>query len=198
MSPDEIQTALQAAFNRCDAASCPLTDTQKEILLQLVEQLKRNSHPVVSDTPNPLDELTPEELQAFLEFVKAEEERTRSWKAQLLNDWLHEKDSGAVQFIRESYGLRWLNRIESHHLDKYKDAQKLTVGDRIEVCNGLWEWVQEDGPCQREWYSCTVIKMEENNDNTLTKCTIRFTNGAEYEIQGIYSWNRYYWRKPMR
>lgn len=58
MSQDEIEAALQAAFNRCDAASCPLTDTQKQILLQVVEQIQGN-HASVSDVANPLDETDP-------------------------------------------------------------------------------------------------------------------------------------------
>ncbi len=149
MTPDEIETALQAAFNSCDAVGCPLTDTQKQILQQVVEQIQGNSNSRASDIANPLDELTPEELEAFLEFVKGEELRNRTWKVQLLNDWLQENDSGTVKFIRQRYGLQWLNRVESYHFDKYsyfEDALKLKLGDRIEVSNALWEWVQEDGP----------------------------------------------------
>ncbi|MBW4634027.1 MAG: hypothetical protein KME30_19610 [Iphinoe sp. HA4291-MV1] len=198
MSPDEIEVALQVAFYRCDGASCPLSDTQKEILLQVLEQIK-GSHTAVSDIANPLDELTPEELQAFLEFVKAQEEQNRSWKAQLLNDWLHENDSGAVQFIRDRYGLTWLNRVEPHHFDKYSESDilKLKVGDRIEVCNALWEWVQDGGPCSPQWYSCIVTKVDETGDGdySSTNCIIRFNNGAEFEIQGMYEWNRFHWRR---
>lgn len=198
MSPDEIKVALQAAFYRCDVASCPLSDTQKEILLQVLEQMK-GSHPTVSDIANPLDELTKEELQAFFEFVKAQEEQNCSWKAQLLNDWLQENDSGAVQFIRDRYGLQWLNRIEPYHFEKYsaQDVLKLKVGDRIEVCNALWEWVQDNGPCPPEWYSCIVIKVDEisNGDDSCTNCIIRFNNGSEFEIQGMYEWNRFNWRR---
>jgi hypothetical protein len=130
MSPDEMKAALQAAFDRCDVASCPLCDTHKEILLQVLEQIK-GSHTGVSDIANPLDELTKEELQAFLEFLKAQEEQNGSWKAQLLNDWVNENDSGAVQFLRDRYGLSWLSRIEPHHFDKYftQDVLKLKVGD---------------------------------------------------------------------
>ncbi|ARV61016.1 hypothetical protein BZZ01_22470 [Nostocales cyanobacterium HT-58-2] len=201
MSPDEIKVALQTAFYRCDMASCPLSDTQKEILLHVLEQVKGNSYPPVSDLANPLDELTPEELQAFLEFVKAQEEQNHSWKVQLLNDWLNENNSGAVQFIRDRYGLSWVNRIEPHHFDRYsaKDILKLKVGDHIEVCNALWEWVQDDGPCPREWYSCTVIKVDEisNGNYASTNCIIRFNNGSEFEIQGIYEWNRFHWRRPQ-
>lgn len=201
MSPDEIKAALQAAFNRCDTASCPLTDTQKQILLQVVEQIQLNSNADVSDIPNPLDELKPEELQAFLKFVKAQEEHNRPWKAQLLNDWLHENDSGAVQFVRDRYGLQWLNRIEPDHFDKYSvEDVKLKVGDGIEVCNALWEWVQENGPCSREWFSCTVIRIDQisDGDYSSTNCIIRFINGSEYEIQGIYEWNSYNWRRLNR
>ncbi|MDZ8237764.1 MAG: hypothetical protein RMZ69_11435 [Nostoc sp. ChiQUE01a] len=206
MTPDEIETAMQTAFNSCDAIGCPLTDTQKQILLQFVEQIQGNSNSRASDIPNPLDELTPEELEAFLEFVKTEEQRNRTWKVQLLNDWLLENDSGTVQFIRQRYGLQWLNRVESYHFDKYcyfEDALKLKVGDRIEVCNALWEWVQEDGPCKPEWFPSIVIQVDEISDvyeglrlrnNSSTNCVVRFFNGAEYEIQGIYEWNRYNWR----
>jgi hypothetical protein len=203
MTPDEIEAAILAAFDRCDAVSCPLTDTQKLILLQVVEQIQGNSISGMSNIANPLDELTPEELEAFLQFVKDEEQRSRTWKVQLLNDWLLENDSGTVQFIRKRYGLQWLNRVESYHFDKYsyfEDALKLRVGDRIEVSNALWEWVQEDGPCKREWFPCMVIHLEEISDynDASTNCVVRFFNGAEYEIQGIYEWNRYNWRWPQR
>jgi hypothetical protein len=201
MTPDEIEAALQAAFNCCDAASCPLTVTQKQILLQVVEQIQGNPNFRVSDSANPLDELTPEELEAFLQFVKVEEEENRTWKVQLLNDWLLEQDSGKVQFIRQRYGLQWLNRVESYHFYKYADGEdglKLKIGDRIEVSNALWEWVQENGPCQREWFPCMVIQVEEisNGDESFTNCQIRFYDGNELEIQGIYEWNRYNWRCP--
>ncbi|MEH2336684.1 hypothetical protein [Nostoc sp.] len=202
MTPDEIEAAMLAAFNDCDAASCPLTDTQKQILLQVVEQIPGNTSGA-SGIPNPLDELNPEELEVFLQFVKDEEQLNRTWKVQLLNDWLLENDSGTVQFIRQRYGLQWLNRVESYHFDKYsyfEDALKLRVGDRIEVSNALWEWVQQDGPCKREWFPCMVIQVEEisNGDDSSTNCVVRFFNGAEYEIQGMYEWNRYNWRWPQK
>ena len=210
MNPDEIEAALQTAFKRCHAASCPLTDMQKQILLQVFEQIQRNSSPTTSDITNPLDELTPEELEAFLEFVKAEEEQNRTWKVQLLNDWLLAQDSGKVQFIRQTYGLQWLNRVESYHFDKYsylEEALKLRIGDtfgrrshRIEVSNALWEWIPGDDSYQREWFPCMVINIDEIHDNghTFTNCQIRFFNGTEYDIQGIYEWNRYNWRWPQQ
>ncbi|NMF63197.1 hypothetical protein [Brasilonema octagenarum] len=208
MSPDEIKAVLQAAFDRCDVASCPLSDMQKGILLQILEQIK-GSQTGVSDSANPLDELTKQELQAFLEFFKAQEQQDGSWKAQLLNDWLNENDSGAVQFIRDRYGLSWLNRIEPYHFDKYftKDVLKLkvgdapagslTIGDRIEICNALWEWVQDNGPCTPEWYPCIVINVNQisDGDSSSTDCIVRFYNGAEFEIQGMYEWNRVHWRR---
>lgn len=201
MTPDEIEAALQTAFNRCDAASCPLSDTQKQILLQVVELIQGNSYSGELNIANPLDELTKEELSAFLQFVKTEEQQNRTWKVQLLNDWLQQKDSGAVQFIRNRYGLQWLYRVESFHFDKYsdfEDALKLRVGDRIEISNALWEWVQDDGPCKREWFSCIVIAIDVigSSDDLFTNCIIRFPNGTEYQIQGINEWNRYNWRWP--
>jgi hypothetical protein len=199
MTPDEIQAALQAAFKCCDAASCPLTEMQKQILLQVIEQIPGNSNFEVLEIANPLDELTSEELAAFLQFVKTHEQDNGNWKAQFFNDWLNASDSGEVQFIREHYGLQWLNRLQSYHFDKYvyfADALKLKAGDRIEVSNAMWEWVQDDGPCKREWFDCVVLQVEEisNGDDFCSNCIVRFNNGAEYEIQGIYEWNRYNWR----
>lgn len=209
MTPAEFEAALQAAFNRCVAASCPLTQRQKQILLQVVEELMRkqlelpDSIAAGSDTANPLDELTADQRQIFLQFVKEQEQQNRPWKIKLLNDWLQERYSGPVQFIRDRYGPQWLNRLDPVHFAKYaelegEEALKLKVGDRIEVSNGLWEWVQETGPCSREWFLCTVIRVDQDGgDNAFTNCIIRFSNGAEYEIQGMYEWNRYNWRWPQ-
>ena len=198
MTPDEIEIALQAAFNRCDTARCPLTDGQKIILLEVIsKEINGNSSQGEPDDVNPLKELTFEELQIFNQFVKEQEQLNRSWKVQLLNDWLQEKDSGVVQFIREHYGIQWLSRVENYHFDELgtEENLKLKVGDRIEVCNGLWEWVQEGTSCAPQWFLCSVIHLEEiaDGDTCYTTCTIRFNNGAEYQIQGIYQWNRYHW-----
>jgi hypothetical protein len=202
MTPDEIETALQAAFNSCDAASCPLTDTQKQILLGVIEQMQGDTKSQIN-IANPLDELSPEELAAFLKFVQATEAQNCTWKVQLLNDWLHENDSGNVQFIRERYGLAWLNRVETYHFNKYchiEEALKLRVGDRIEVCNALWEWVQDNGPCQRQWFAGIVLEIDEiaDGDGLPSNCVVRLYNGSEYQIPGIYQWNRYNWRWPER
>lgn len=195
MNPAEIEATLQAAFENCEAAGCALTEQQKVILIQAIAQQSE------ATTANPLSELTTEERYQLWEYIKQLQQENRDWKIQLLNDWLLGRDSGQVQFIRDRYGLSWLNRIKPIHLAEYADieaeeALRLRVGDRIEVSNGLWEWVQETGPCSREWYSCTVLQIKETWDgsSTTTSCIVRFTDGTEYEIQGIYSWNRYNWR----
>ena len=199
MTPDEIEVALQTAFTHCDAARCPLTDGQKKILLQAMSnQINGNSSQDLLDDQNPLKELTSEELQILSEYVQEIEQQNRSWKTQLLNDWLQEKDSGVVQFIRERYGIQWINKIEKYHFDEFATEAnlKLKVGDRIEVCNGLWEWVQEGTACEPQWFICSVINVEEigDNDRNYTTCTIRFNDGGEYQIQGVYQWNSYQWR----
>ncbi|WP_250124550.1 hypothetical protein [Chroococcidiopsis sp. CCMEE 29] len=210
MTPAEIEAALQTAFNRCDVDNCPLTEQQKQILLKVVEELMLNQLELLDssnlelNSANPLGELTPEQRQRFLQFVKEQEQQNRPWKIKLLNDWLKEHDSGSVQFIRDQYGPQWLNQIKPIHIAEYaeegEEALKLKVGDRIEVSNALWEWVQENGPCSREWVSCTVIQVEEiwDSQGVSTYCIIRFNNGAEYEIQGMYQWNRYNWRWPSK
>lgn len=208
MTPAEIKAVLQAAFNNCDLANCSLSDQQKRILLQVVEelavrQLQLDTNSLELNTANPLDELSSDQRSRLLEFVKEQEQQNRPWKIQLLNDWLEERDSGQVQFIRDRYGMQWLNSIKPIHIAEYADdgeeALKLKVGDRIEVSNSLWEWVQETGPCSREWITCTVISVNEIGEGNyaVTKCIIRFNNGAEYEIQGVYQWNRYNWRWPQ-
>ncbi len=185
MTPADLEAALQAAFSRCDISFCPLSEEQKLIMLQVAEELSGQK----ASTDNPLDELSPEQRQSFWQYIQVQEQQNRSWKAQLLNDWLQERDSGEMQFIRDAYGFAWLNRIRPVHIAKYaQEVLKLKIGDRIEVSNALWEWVQENGPCSREWFLCTVIAVDD------TSCLIRFSNGAEYQIQGVYSWNRYNWR----
>jgi hypothetical protein len=94
--------------------------------------------------------------------------------------------------------------VQTHHLAEYaEETLTLKVGDRIEVSNSLWEWVQDEGPCRREWVSCLVVSVTATCDNGSTipasyqchtNCTVRFDNGSEYEIQGMYEWNRYSWR----
>ncbi|MBW4486321.1 MAG: hypothetical protein KME12_00880 [Trichocoleus desertorum ATA4-8-CV12] len=208
MTKAEIEAVLQAAFRRCDAVNYPLNAQQKQILLSMVVELERLQRPSNdadgnNETENPLDELTAEQRRTLLEFVKQQEQQNHPWKIKLLNDWLHNRDSASMQFIRELYGPQWLNRVQPKHVTAYaeldnRETLKVKVGDRIEVCNSLWEWVQAEGPCAPEWFSCTVIGVAEKADNgqAYTSCLIRFDSGMEYEIQGIYRWNRYNWRWP--
>ena len=204
MDQGKIKSALEAAFIQCEIALCPLTDRQKQILLQMLIEISGAN---LAQTPsesaeNPLDELNPQQRQALLEYIQTQEQQNISWKAKLLNDWLDDRNSGSVQFIRDSYGLQWLSQVQKVHLAEYwehPDKLALKVGDRIEVCNGLWEWVQDDGPCKREWYPCLVVGVAEvtGDEASYTSCTVRFENGAEFEIQGIYQWNHSYWRFPQ-
>jgi hypothetical protein len=219
MTQAEIEAVLLAAFSQCESAGVPLGMEQREILLQIIsgfvqsrfshgdshsgngstdDRLIQEANHGVTD--NPLSELTPSQRQAFLRFVRQETEQNRSWKVQLLNDWLQGCTSGSVQFVREIYGLTWLERVQPAHLAEYADdTLPLQVGDRIEVSNSLWEWVQDDGPCSREWFPCTVVAITTGEEtvaqpNSDICCTIRFDNGMEYELQSIYDWNRYNWR----
>jgi hypothetical protein len=231
MTPSEIEAALNAAFSLCEAALQPLSDRQKQILQQAVKtavQFEMDAKQQDGDRnlladraseanlDNPLEQLTVEEREAFLAFVTLQERQNQPWKATLLNDWLNGKSSGAVQFIRERYGIQWVEQITPAHLAPYlrlenDDQLRLKVGDRIEVTNGLWEWVQEAGPCSREWFPCTVVSIlqtatadegdltqRENTTEASPKnevsCIIRFEDGTEYEIQGMYDWNRPNWR----
>lgn len=184
---------LNTAFAECEALGQPLNAQQQMLLRQAIARI---AQPNGISTPNPLEELSPEERQTLLDFIHEQEQLNRPWKAQLLNDWLAGHDSGSVQFLRDAYGLAWLERVQPEHVLAYRQPQQLRVGDRIEVANSLWEWVQEDGPCLREWVPCTVIHVEEypSEERPINRCTVRFDNGMEYEIQGIYDWNRYNWR----
>lgn len=207
MFPTEIEAALRVAFGECLAAGCPLDPNQQQILLRAVlerltqAELAESNQPIASEFPegdahNPLNELTAEQRRILLRYIEEQNQQNRSWKAQLLNDWLRSQDSGELQFVRTEYGLAWLEQIQLVHIAAYADeaAMSLKVGDRIEVSNGLWEWVQEDGPCSREWISCIVVGLRQDSTPAQASCTVRFENGLEYEIQGIYEWNRYNWR----
>jgi hypothetical protein len=216
MTPAEIEAALQAAFSECETEGCPLDVEQQQVILRSLtrffEQSSRqnrtapseqNSNALSSVDFNPLDQLTSAQRRTLLLFIQEQNRQNRSWKAQLLNDWLRQQDSGAIQFVRELYGMQWLEQVQPIHIAQYADevAMMLKVGDRIEVSNSLWEWVQADGPCSQEWFGCTVVSISESSEpapdasyGCHTNCTIRFDNGMEYEIQGVYEWNQYNWR----
>jgi hypothetical protein len=203
MNKAEIEVALQVALRQCELAGYPLNPAQQQLLLSVLEE--RLCPSTSRSETNPLDRLTPEQRQALFQFIKTQEQQNQSWKANLLNDWLQSRNSGAVQFIRDLYGVQWLETVTPAHLADYEEeALRLKVGDRIEISNGLWEWVQETGPCSREWFPCVVIGITETINHlskdflaanqTSINCTVRFENGSEYEIQGIYEWNRPNWR----
>ncbi|QDZ39915.1 hypothetical protein FRE64_08140 [Euhalothece natronophila Z-M001] len=198
MDDQQIQSLIEAIVRRCEQAKTPLSNQQQEILEQvLVEFFTTSIASEASSWENPLDELTSEQREALLEFII--EQREGSWKAKLLNDWLQGKDSGKVQFLRKEYGPQWLNRVQPYHLAQYLEnsdrAQEiqLQIGDRIEVSNFVWEWVQDDNP---DWYPATVINLSqgEYKGHRYQNCTIRFDNGEELEIPGVYQWNLYNWR----
>lgn len=199
MPSDDLESALDAAFQQCEQANAALTPQQQALIRQALG---------LRDTgENPLDQLTAEERQRLLAFVREQEAQQQDWKTALLNDWLQGQGSGAVQFIRDRYGMTWLEQVQPIHLAAYLNladdqAFPLRVGDRIEVSNGLWEWVQENGPCSREWFPCRVIGVqagipEEDGLRCHASCVVRFESGMEYEIQGIYEWNRPNWRRPL-
>ena len=205
MTQAEIKAALQTALRRCETAGYPLNDAQQQILFAALREHLCEPSPEQLSAVNPLTALTPEQRQALFQFIKDQERQNKSWKTTLLNDWLHDRPSGIVQFIRDSLGVQWLEAITSSDLAAYEEAAPLIkVGDRIELSNGLWEWVQDTGPCHREWFVCTVISLTETQNplyqegvaesQLSTHCTVRFDNGNEYEIQGVYEWNRPNWR----
>ncbi|MGC8712255.1 MAG: hypothetical protein ACP5RH_07660 [Leptodesmis sp.] len=201
MTPDEISAALQAAFHQCEMAAMPLTAQQQKILWQALGIIDQDGQGTLA---NPLTQLSAAERQALLQFIRHQAQESLDWKATLLNDWLQNRDSGPVQFIRDRYGLQWLEQVQPFHLAAYENPEddetlRLQVGDRIEITNGLWEWVQESGPCSREWFPCTVVSVQEGDarledTHRHARCVVRFESGAEYEIQGIYEWNRPNWR----
>lgn len=203
MTKAEIAAALQAAFSQCDSAGFPLDERQKQILLQiadiLIQDLPDSSTEAVNAIANPLDTLTPEQRQTLLGFVAECNALNDSWKTRLLNDWLLGRDSGSVQFIRDQYGLQWLDSIKPTHLAAYEaKALKVKIGDRLQVSNSLWEWVPEPSSCDREWFPCTVIRVFESSDSgdSYINCTVRLENGLEYDVNGMYDWNNHNWRWP--
>lgn len=201
MDQAEIEAALQAAFRQCEAAGHALNQVQKQVLLQAVETLTDSFNQGEREPGNPLDELTPDQRQALLQFVAEQEQEDLPWKTKLLNDWLQGRDSGAVQFIRDRYGLQWLDKVKPSHLTVYQHAGALgiKVGDRLEVSNSLWEWIPDAGTASREWYPCTVTGIFQivDAERSYVNCTVRLENGLEYDINGMYDWNRYNWRWPQ-
>lgn len=200
MDYQQIQSLLETIIQRCEQAQISLSNEQREIIESVFIETLTASTEDLPNEENPLDELTPEQREALLEFIIAQGQRP--WKAKILNDWLQGRDSGNVQFLREDYGPQWLNRVQPYHVAQYLEQSdraqevELKIGDRIEVSNLLWEWVQDDDPDGQDWYPGTVVSLTEGEykGRGYQNCTIRFDNGAEWEVPGIYQWNRYNWR----
>ncbi len=195
MNQQELTAILQDAFRACELAGLPLDTTQQEILLH---QLESSFLKIFPDVDNPLDALSATERQALIEYVTSCDQNNLDWKAQLLNNWLQGRSSGAVQFIRDRCGLQWLEQVRPVHLAAYADDQaiRVKVGDRLDVASALWEWVPEAQSAGQEWYACTVIRVFDQSqpEASCPGCTVRMTNGAEYNIDGMYEWNRGNWR----
>lgn len=208
--PAWIEQALTAAIAACEADGVPFSPMQLATLRRSLVEAQPDATALpasIDGAANPLAELTPEQRQALLQALQQHSLDVETWKTQLLNDWLYGSSSGQWQFIRDEYGLPWLQRLTAAHVAAFLDDpdRPLQVGDRIEVSNGLWEWVQDDGPCAREWVSCVVVAVREITNDGLntpdsyrqsTTCIVRFAGGREFEIQGIYEWNQYQWRRP--
>jgi hypothetical protein len=195
MNQQDLEAILKEAFRACELAGLALNTTQQEILLH---QLELSLLEIFSVTENPLDALSAAERQTLIEYVISCDQNNLDWKAQLLNNWLQGSSSGAVQFIRDRYGLQWLEQVKPVHLAAYADDQavRVKVGDRLEVASSLWEWVPEAQSERQEWYPCTVIRVFDDGEAeaSYVGCTVRMTNGLEYDIYGLYEWNRGNWR----
>ncbi len=211
MTQGELAAALKMAFRQCEARGYALTLAQQEILLEVMQSCDMNNSLDDGDPQpeNPLDALNLAERQTLLDFIRDHQAEPESWKVRFMNDWLQGRDSGAVQFVRDRYGLQWLEQIRPEHIAAYvvTDEQLLKVGDRIEVANTLWEWIQDNDPDSRDWFACTIIQISDELAFNLAdsgaapdyrdiRCTVRFDNGAEFEIPGLYDWNRSNWRIP--
>jgi hypothetical protein len=178
MSDFDLDAILQEAFRKCDRLGHSLNEEQKWIVTEVIRG-------GILPKYNPLAQLNDDQRQALLQFIQAE---GHNWKISLLNDWVQNRDSGPVQFVRDAYGMRWLETITSAHIAEYAGDEeiRLQVGDRIEISNALWEWVPQAD--QADWFPCVVIDVGDD------RATLRFDNGNEFELQGLYDWNRPNWR----
>jgi hypothetical protein len=198
-----VQNALQAAFHQCEAVGSPLNDVQRQIIQQVAQTmiLKVIANPAQSFKSNPLEDLPIEQRQALLDYVAECNRNAQDWKTILFNDWIQGRHSGAVQFLRDRYGLDWVNQIQPHHLADYLDTPltQLNLGDRIEVSSRLWEWIPDQTNEEPEWVICTLIHLQENQDTEIPHLdgTVQFENGMELNITGLNEWNQNNWRLPQ-
>jgi hypothetical protein len=196
-----LEQALEAAFRQCGTAGMALNDVQRQILQQVTQTvlLKALRNPDAIDSEeNPLEALTAAQRETLLSFIEQCDRTAQDWKTVLFNDWLQGQDSGQVQFLRDRYGLDWINRVQPQDIAAYieTDEPELKIGDRLEVSSLLWEWIPEDLGEEPEWIPCALIQLTqlEDPETTLTG-TVQFENGVELEIQGLNDWNKSNWRR---
>jgi hypothetical protein len=202
-----LQNALQAAFRQCETVGSPLSDVQQKIIQQVTQTLLLKAiapHPESvdpaspTDEVNPLDDLTPDQRQALVDYVAECDRNNQDWKPTLFNDWMEGRDSGSVQFLRDLYGLDWVNGVRPQHLVAYveRPVTVLKVGDRIEVSSRLWEWIPEETDEEPTWVICTIILLYESQEGEIVHLNgmVQFENGLELEIPGLNDWNQSNWR----
>jgi hypothetical protein len=196
-----LEQALEAAFRQCGTAGMALNDVQRQILQQVTQTvlLKALSNPDTIDSEeNPLEALTADQREILLSFIEQCDRTAQDWKTVLFNDWLQGQDSGQVQFLRDRYGLDWINRVQPQDIAAYieTDEQELRIGDRLEVSSRLWEWIPEDLGEEPEWLPCTLVHLTQpEGPETTLNGTVQFENGVELEIQGLNDWNKSNWRR---
>lgn len=59
-------------------------------------------------TGRQLGEATAEQWEALQQYA---DKNGRTWKAQLLDDWMHARVAGPLQQVRNAFGPRWLMLI---------------------------------------------------------------------------------------
>jgi hypothetical protein len=197
-----LEQALEAAFRQCATAGMALNDVQRQILQQVTQTvlIKALTNPDAVDLDeNPLDALTEDQRQTLLDFVAECDRSDQDWKTLLFNDWLQGQDSGPVQFLRDRYGLDWINRVQRQNINAYGEAEEqvLKIGDHLEVSSRLWEWIPEDLGEEPEWIVCTLIDLTypDSTETTPITGTVQFENDLVLEIEGLYDWNRGNWRR---
>ncbi len=208
--PEETKAALgqalRSAFRQCQVMGLPLTEVQQQVIQQVTQTLllASQSDPSLMTEPeiNPLAELTADQRQLLLDYVEQCDRLNQDWKATLLNDWLQGRASGSVQFLRDRFGITWVNQIQPKHLATYSDnpAAQIQVGDRIELSSRLWEWIPDEADQNPEWAIATVISVSQTQDGEAMQlnCIVRFETGLELELSGLNDWNQHNWRWPNR
>lgn len=61
-----------------------------------------------AEPKQPKAEPSPEQLRAIRKYAK---ENGRTWKTQLLDDWMHARQPGYLQQVRNQFGPTWLKNF---------------------------------------------------------------------------------------